>query len=53
LSGLFFACDLTFLRLAVALALPGLFLARLARGQVLEAKRGSAEHGDDGQYDHA
>ena len=49
----FFACDLTFLRLGVALTLPDLFLARLARGQVLKAKRRSAEHGDYGQYDHA
>ncbi|MEX5630443.1 MULTISPECIES: hypothetical protein [Pseudomonas] len=53
MSGLFFACDLTFLRLAVALTLPDLFLAWLARGQVLEAKRRSAEHGDYGQDDHA
>ena len=49
----FFACDLTFLRLAFALTLPDLFLAWLARGQVLEAKRRSAEHGDYAQDDHA
>jgi len=53
MSGLFFACDLTFLSLAVALTLPDLFLAWLARCQVLEAKRRSAEHGDYGQDDHA